>query len=190
MYDHVSWIKAVLARKPHLNQSGLAKHLNRHRSVVTMMLKGEREIKAKELAAIESYLGERFQGSAQPDQPAVFAPVVGAIGPAWYEAGMGPAAAARRVAPSLDHESRRQTAYVLDAPAPELHAPAGAVVLATPIDRGHRPASGQIVVCRRERAGLENLTLGRVQGSDVVPLMGGEPGTPVAIAIEIRLPLP
>lgn len=189
MYDHVSWIKSVLKSKPHLNQSGLAKHLGRHRSVVTMMLQGQREIKARELAAIEAYLGERFQ-SAQPDQPAAFAPVIGTIGPAWYEAGTGPVAAERRVAPSLDHSGQRQTAYVLDAPATELHAPAGAVILATPIDRGHRPTSGQIVICRRERAGLENLTLGRVQGSDVVPIMGGEPGTPVAIAIEIRLPLP
>lgn len=56
---YVEWIKSRLRRNPRLSRSGLARHMRRHRSVVTKMLQGERAIKVSEMPLIEGYLGTR-----------------------------------------------------------------------------------------------------------------------------------
>ncbi len=56
---YVEWIKSRLDRNPRLSRAGLARHLRRHRSVVTKMLQGERSIKVSEMPLIEGYLGAR-----------------------------------------------------------------------------------------------------------------------------------
>lgn len=174
--DYVTWVKDALRRNPHLSQSGLARHLNRDRAVISLMLQGKREIKARELDLIEAYLGE-----PRPDRQGVAAPtvaVVGRIGAAWYEAGEAPEVDNGRVSPVLSRTDMRQVAYRLDRPV--MGWPAGSVIVAAPIERGVKPVAGQTVILRRERAGLENLTLAAV---------GDGEGTPVAIAIEVRIPL-
>jgi len=184
--QYIEWIRATLAKKPHLSQAGLAKHLDRNRSVVTSMLNGSREIKARELALIEAYLGERMPVTGTTQTAPEFVSIAGIVGDAWYEAGKAPARSGR-IAPVADAANVRQVGYVIDMAAPAIGALPGAVLVATPVDRSHQPKAGQIVVCRRERAGLENLTIGRV-GADgkSVALSGGDAGQPVAIAIEVR----
>lgn len=60
------WIKVVLKQKPHLSRSGLARHMGRHRSVVTKMIQGDRSIKVSELPIIEAYLGSRYAVAERP----------------------------------------------------------------------------------------------------------------------------
>lgn len=63
----VEWIKTVLkADNARVSRAGLARHLGRHRSVVTKMLKGERAIKVCELPVIEAYLGSRYAVAERP----------------------------------------------------------------------------------------------------------------------------
>lgn len=173
--DYIAWIKDTLNKKPHLNQSGLARHLGRDRSVITMILRGDREIKASELDKIEAYLGE-----PRPDRQGVAAAhvaIVGRLGVAWYEVGAAPGVGNRLVSPDLSRPDVRQIAYLMDSPL--LGYPAGAVVIAVPVERG-KPMAGGVVVVRRERAGLENLILARADEAG---------GTVVAVAIEVRVPV-
>lgn len=52
----VEWLRSGLDH-PGKSQRGLAQHMGVHESVVSRMLSGERDIKARELAQIASYLG-------------------------------------------------------------------------------------------------------------------------------------
>lgn len=179
--DYIAWIEDVLRRKPHLNQSGLARHMGRHRSVISAMMNGRRLLKAKEIAQIASYLGE-----APPETRATsavkMAPLAGRVSAAWYERGAAPVADGQPVpAVAGTWQGVAQSAYAVEMAFPELGVPAGAILLAVPVDRARKPVAGQIVVCRRDRAGLENLTLARA-GDDLS-------GEPVAIAIEVRVSL-
>lgn len=179
---YVEWIKDALRRNPRLSQSGLAKHLGRHRSVVTMMLQGDREIKARELERIASYLGEPAPGQTHapaPETPKV--PVVGRISAAWYEMGETHNTGEPETLPQLDNAKAR--AYVLDLPAVGL--PAGAYLIALPVERGTRIATGDLVILRRERAGLVNISVG-VVGEDGA-VAGVADGTPVAVVVEARV---
>lgn len=179
---HVEWIRKVLARKPHLNQAGIARQLGLARSAVTHIMNGDRAIKAHEFEAIEAYLGEKMVAPAQQEsvQSAPFVVVEGEIGDAWYEPGRRPRYD-RRVAASLEHANVRQVAYVLSLDVPEIEARAGDVVIATPIDRSHKPTSGQTVIMRRERAGLQSFTIAKHSGET-----SADAGVPVAIGLEIR----
>lgn len=185
---YVEWIKDVLARKPHLSQAGLARHLDRHRSAVTMMLNGQREIKAKELALIESYFGEKMRVPGAQQTATAFVAIVGIVGNAWYEAGHAPPAKADRVAPAESVADVRQIAYIVESEYPQIGALLGATLIATPVDKAHRPQPGQVVVCKRERAGLENVALARVDEDGTIKLLAGtgDAGQPVAVAIEVR----
>lgn len=53
----IKWIQDALEANPALSQSGLARHLERDRSVVSNMLAGKRNIKATEVEEIAAYLG-------------------------------------------------------------------------------------------------------------------------------------
>ncbi|MBS0242354.1 MAG: helix-turn-helix transcriptional regulator [Proteobacteria bacterium] len=173
-FDYPLWIREVLQRKPHLSQTGLARHLNQHPSIVTQILKGKRRIMAVELDEIAAYLEELPPGR-QLQSPSV--PVIGRIGNAWYEDGHQEAHAPL-VSPALSHKHVRQVAYLIDQAT--LDFPAGSVLVAKPIADGERIIGGQLIVVRRERSGLFNLALERA-GS------GEASGTPVAIAIELRI---
>lgn len=88
--DYIKWINDALERKPHLNQSGLARHLNRHRSVISMMLSGSRRIKADELERIAAYLGEPLPYSDKAlTAKKVTASVAGVIDRAWRDTSDG-----------------------------------------------------------------------------------------------------
>jgi hypothetical protein len=143
-----------------------------------MMLQGKRRIKADELETIIQYLGE----SPTPSATAPTAGSVrmgGRIGSAWYEAGQLPHSSLK-VAPCLEYPPDRQIAYEVEQSV--LGLPVGAVVLATEVERGQKPAVDQIAVVRREKSGFENLTLVRVTADPM-------PGVVVGIAIEARWPL-
>lgn len=182
--DYITWVREALDRKPHLSQSGLARHLGRHRAVISKLLQGERQIKALELEKIADYLGEPIPGRKGQAAPgtAPLVPVVGRIGNAWYERGSRPTHEARSVygltAPQWQGWSL--SAYDLDVPVDDL--PAGATVIAGAVDRAHRPAKGNLVVCERDRSGLVNLMVARVSDDEL-------PGKPIAIVIEARIPL-
>lgn len=172
--DYVAWIRESLERNPHLSRAGLARHLNRDRAVISLMLQGKREIKARELSAIEGYLGV-----PRPDRQGVAAPTVEVIGrcsAAWYEEGTAPEVR-MQVSPVLSRSNVRQVGFILDVPM--LGYPAGAVVIAVPVERG-KPIEGNVVVVTRERSGLVNTTLARA---------GEVEGTVVAVAIEVRVPV-
>lgn len=172
--DYLAWIKDALERNKNLSQSGLARHLNRDRAVISLMLQGKREIKARELNAIESYLGV-----PRPDRQVVAVPtveVVGRCSAAWYEEGTAPEGR-MQVSAVLSMSNVRQVGFILDVPL--LGFPAGAVVIAVPVERG-KPVAGDVVVVTRERAGLANTTLARA---------GEVEGTVVAVAIEVRVPV-
>jgi phage repressor protein C with HTH and peptisase S24 domain len=65
--DQVDWIRAGLA-KPGKTQSGLAKALGRAPSAVTALLKGERELKAREVAVVAAYLEVLPPGAVPSDE--------------------------------------------------------------------------------------------------------------------------
>lgn len=173
--DYIAWIKDVLRRKPHLSQAGLARQIGRDKSAVNLMLAGKRQIKAAEIEQIAIYLGEPPPGRTAPASE--FVPIVGRLGPAWYEPGQMPAVHGV-VAPVLARRDVRQIAYLLDSPAAGL--PQGATIIAYEIDRSHKPDLGQMVVVQRERGGLVGTTLARMGTPDV------KDGTPIAIVIEVR----
>lgn len=175
--DYVAWIEDVFRRKPHLTQAGLARHMDRHRSVMTAMLQRKRKIKADEIAQIASYLGEPPPGS--PAMALDSVPIVGRIGSAWYEDGEMPPVGGQ-VSAVIERAGVRQVAYRVDDPV--LGLPRGAIVIAIPLDGRTKPVPGQTVVVKRERAGLVNTTL--VDTGD-----GEVDGTPIAVAIEARLRL-
>ncbi len=173
--DYVAWIEDVLKRKPHINQAGLARHLGRDRSVVTMILRRERALKPAEIDKISEYLGEPPPGHGLP--MAEFAPAVGRIGTAWYEPGQAPPSN-RRVAPVLERPDVRQEAYEVDARVMDI--PAGSVLIVAPLARNVVARDGDLVVVRRTRAGLENVTLSRVgESKDEV----------LALVLEVRIPV-
>jgi hypothetical protein len=181
--DYVAWIEEVLRRKPHLNQSGLARHMGRHRSVISAIMVGRRTLKAKEIAEIASYLGEA-PPETRGKSGVNLAPLAGVISAAWYEEDKAPVPLAEPVACVRGRwEGVAQSAYRVETAFPDLSVPAGAILLAVPADQAHQPKPGQVVVCLRERAGLENLTLARASGSNDLP------GRVIAIAIELRVAL-
>lgn len=173
--DYVAWINDALKRKPHLSQAGLGRHLGRDRSVITMLLRRERAIKVEELDKIADYLGEPPPGHGMP--MAAFAPCVGRIGTAWYEPGQAPPST-RRVAPVLERPDLRQESYEVDARVMDV--PAGSILLVAPIDRNVSPRDGDLVVIRRTRAGLENVTLSRA---------GDTTDEVIALVLEVRIPV-
>jgi hypothetical protein len=181
--DYVAWIEETLRRKPHLNQSGLARHMGRHRSVISAIMVRRRELKASEIAQIASYLGEPPPGMGG-NADVRWAPIAGSISAAWYEKGTAPVPKEAPVAcVTGPWEGVAQQAYRVETAFPDLSVPAGAILLAVRPDNAHQPKTGNIVVCLRERAGLENLTLARVSGSDDLP------GRVLAIGIEVRVSL-
>lgn len=183
---YLDWVQDALARKPHLSQSGLARHIGRHRAVISKMLQGDRQIKASELQKIADYLGEPIPGLSAP-VPTVAAtvPVVGRVGAAWYEKGTAPAASIPDVSPVSGKPTADQVAYQVDTAMPELGVPAGAVIVA--IRASGRPShtDGAIYVIERERAGLTNITLARAAAGVEI----GAIGTLLACAIELRVAL-
>ena len=178
--DYVQWVNDALASKPHLSQAGLARHLNRHRSIITLMLRRERQIKASELHDIATYLGEPVPGHSMPDAGLV--PIVGRIGNAWYERGEMPSGTFDAIPPVMrhPHASQRQVAYIVDADVD--CARAGSIIIARPITTTRDARHGQTVVIERERAGLVNLTIGHV-------VSDAPHGAIVAVCIEIRTPV-
>jgi phage repressor protein C with HTH and peptisase S24 domain len=70
--DELAWIRRGL-QKPGRTQSGLARALGRSPSAVTALLKGERQLKVREIAIIADYLGEE-----PPPNVAIPAPEPGA----------------------------------------------------------------------------------------------------------------
>lgn len=73
----LDWILEGL-RKPGKTKKGLADALGRYPSVVTAILKGERELKARELATIAEYL--EVEPPRTPSEEQHVLPVIGAIG--------------------------------------------------------------------------------------------------------------
>lgn len=173
--DYIRWIEDTLRKKPHLTQSGLARHLGRDRSVIVMIRKGKRSLKADEIAKIADYLGEPPPGHGLPSQ--TYVSVVGRIGTGWYEPGDIPTSD-RKVAPVLERDDVRQEAYEVDTRVMDV--PAGSVLIATPIERGNGARDGSLAVIRRSKAGLTNLSLGHV---------GDDDGEPIAVVIEVRIPV-
>lgn len=181
--DYVEWITGVLERKSHLSRAGLARQLGVHRSSVTQLLSGNRQLKASEIAKVEAYLGERYADKrSATSESRAFVEVVGTISLAWFE-GAPPGTTTAQVARSLAHADVRQVAYALQMPAPSIDARPGDILIAIPIDRSNKPRPGQTVVVKRERAGLVNLAIaavdadGHVEGKDV---------TLIATLIELR----
>lgn len=182
--DYITWVKDALARKPHLSQSGLARHLGRHRAVISKLLQGDRLIKAHELEKIADYLGEPIPGRRGPAAPgaAPTVQVVGRIGPAWYERGTRPTGDDRRVYGLMgqQYEGWSLTGYELETPAAGV--PAGSILIAGAIDRTHRAPPGSWVICEQDRSGLVNLCVAKVSDDEL-------PGKPIAVVIEARVPM-
>jgi phage repressor protein C with HTH and peptisase S24 domain len=59
-------IRQILEQTPGLTQRGLAQHMGLNASAVNRMLYGQRNIRADEIAVIESYLGVRLDLAADP----------------------------------------------------------------------------------------------------------------------------
>lgn len=73
--DDLGWIREGL-KKPGKTQSGLAKALGRYPSAVTSLLKGERDLKAREIAIVAEYLETEPPTDASP----VAVPIMGYVG--------------------------------------------------------------------------------------------------------------
>ncbi len=73
--DYIKWIKDGL-NKPGKTQSGLASAINRDPGSVSLLLKGERELKAREIPVIAEYLEIPL-----PDSKAL--PTVSDMRPLW-----------------------------------------------------------------------------------------------------------
>jgi hypothetical protein len=173
--DYISWIEDALRRKPHLNQSGLARHLGRHRSVISAMMNGRRSLKAKEIELIAAYLGEAPPGQALNLVDTV--PIIGRLGDAWYEVGRQ-SVPLGVVSPVLSSIGERQIAFVADSSFAGI--PGGAVVIAVPTCEGRHYKKGQLVVLERKKAGFSNLSL------TSSPPDAGD-GEVIAVVIEVRI---
>ncbi len=173
--DYVAWIEDALRRKPHLSQAGLARHLGRDKSVISMIRRGTRRLKADEISIVADYLGE-----SPPTEDVVgtsYAPVVGRVGAAWYEPKQIPMSAGK-VAPILDWMHLRQEAYVVDTRVMDI--PEHSVLVVTPIKEigTGRAKAGDLVVIKRTLAHLQNLTLAR---------FGETQDEVLALVLEVRM---
>lgn len=177
--DYIAWIKRHLADNPHLTQTGLAKHLGVHKSIVTLMLNGKRQIKLREVRQIADYLGVpplREEGGRLRVSIRLTA--------AWYLRSEMPRASDAEVAPLATAPVHRQiAAEVVDAIAdPAL--PVGTVLVGTRLQGREKPPAGAVVIAERAQGDLVNVTVVRVPS-------GGLPAgvTALAVAVEARMPL-
>lgn len=58
---YLDWLRSrIESNRPRLSQAGLARAMGVERVQMTMLWQGRRQIKLREVDAIESYLGERW----------------------------------------------------------------------------------------------------------------------------------
>ncbi len=158
--DYGKWIADAIDNNPRLSRSGLSRHLGHgnDRGRVIRMISGDRKIKAGEVAEIAAYLGV-----PPPGAPGLIArlDVAGIIDPrVWREGGVEVPSIEARVPPVPDPrwDARLQSAYLM---AVECGAPnviAGDYLITVP-QTPKTLEPDRLVVGRRERAGLVQLTL-------------------------------
>lgn len=168
--DYAKWIADAIRADYKLSKGGLAEHLQRDASTVTMLVQGRRELSASEIDAVEDYLGV-----IRPSR--LWVPVVGTIGDVWRSAPQH-----RRdddvVAPVLSRWKEQQIAFrIVDSASGY---PIGSVVIAVPLRRDRRVAGNKTVVLKRTNDGLENFSLAPGDAVD---------GQHVGVVIEVRIPL-
>ena len=198
--DYAKWIEAALAANPKLSKAGLSRHLGHgsDRSRVIKMLDGTRRIQIEEITAIASYLGVPPPGVAVDVKAGVAAIRIAGIIAAglWLEPKAPPMTRPASVPPVLDprYPVADQAAYEMACAHPDHAMLIGDYLIAIPPKAAGRPPHpGEIVVLARERAGLEQLALGKASerrgGREADALDGGEPGRVVAIVIGVFRPI-
>jgi len=167
--DYTKWVADALQRNPALSQSGLARHLGRHRAVITMMLQGRRLIKADEMEQIAAYLGVPVPSKSVSVVSGI--PFGGRIDRAWREDD-GEAAPSGDVAPVLDKAwpVKDQSWYAVDAGTSCNTIMPGDVLIAHADQMAVR---GRFLIVRRERAGMSNLAIAERTASKLT--INGEP---------------
>lgn len=185
--DYAKWVADVLARKPHLNQSGLARHLGRHRAVITNMVQGKRRFLVSELDQIAAYLGEAPPGQRKLAETQIGLPFGGRIDRAWREPGDAAHGADAAIAPVLSQPPANQIWFAVDVATPCQTILAGDVLVCVRVEEDETP-QGRFLVVQREKAGLANLALATRDGSRLS--IGGEwvreKHKIIAAVIEIR----
>lgn len=197
--DYAKWVRDALDADPNLSRAGLSRHLGHggDRSRVSRMLDGTRRIRADEIPEIAAYLGVPPPGmGADTPAPTRPVPVDGTItGHQWSEkSGRKLMRAAPAIPPRLDarYPQHQQVAFEMADDCERASLLGGDYVIGmSPRDLRREPQPGDLVVTRRERAGLEQFALARAvaQGArtDLTLLTSGsgDPGKPVAIVIAI-----
>ena len=195
--DYKTWIVEQLDRLESAGKtrSGLARYLGKHRSLVTKMLTSNRPFRVDEIQDICRYLGVQPPGLSLR-APEAGAPVIvsfqGQIGGAmWHES---QPKIERRELPASNpmFPARDQVAWEVYGRVPSLGLQTGDVAICVPFSTyRHEPLANDLVIVKRERTGLEQLTMARVSAQGkLLPMFEGSTdvaGVPVALVIELRL---